>query len=134
MEKSGADLLREMICFAAQRLIEIEVGRGARRRLWREESASDGSAQRVSRQGLGNLRGHYGAAHSEAKESSNFPGFLELRRTAEKALTAVIHEAYVQGISTRSVDDLVKAWVCRTCQKADAPRPAWSEARCLRRP
>ena len=28
---------------------------------------------------------------------------------AEKALTAVIQEAYVQGISTRSVDDLVKA-------------------------
>src|SRR4051812_49880539 len=31
------------------------------------------------------------------------------RRTAEKALTAVIQEAYVQGVSTRSVDDLVKA-------------------------
>src|SRR3546814_2188272 len=34
---------------------------------------------------------------------------LEPRRTAEKALTAVIQEAYVQGISTRSVDNLVKA-------------------------
>jgi len=40
---------------------------------------------------------------------SYFPAFLELRRTAEKALTSVILEAYVQGISTRSVDDLVKA-------------------------
>jgi transposase-like protein len=38
-----------------------------------------------------------------------FPGFLEPRRTAEKALTAVIQEAYIQGISTRSVDDLVRA-------------------------
>lgn len=46
-----------------------------------------------------------------------FPGFLELRRMAEKALTAVIREAYIQGVwpladlrsPTRSVDDLVKA-------------------------
>jgi transposase-like protein len=38
-----------------------------------------------------------------------FPGFLEPRRMAEKALTAVIQEAYIHGVSTRSVDDLVKA-------------------------
>jgi putative transposase len=40
---------------------------------------------------------------------SHFPGFLEPRRIAEKALTAVIQKAYVQGISTRAVDELVKA-------------------------
>ena len=39
----------------------------------------------------------------------SFPGFLEPRRLAEKALTAVIQEAYIQGVSTRSVDELVKA-------------------------
>ena len=43
------------------------------------------------------------------RKGSYFPGFLEPRRMAEKALTAVIQEAYLQGISTRSVDDLVKA-------------------------
>jgi putative transposase len=43
------------------------------------------------------------------RKGSYFPGFLEPRRMAEKALTAVIQEAYIQGISTRSVDDLVKA-------------------------
>jgi putative transposase len=37
------------------------------------------------------------------RSGSYFPGFLEPRRTAEKALTAVIQEAYIQGISTRSV-------------------------------
>jgi transposase-like protein len=41
------------------------------------------------------------------RKGSYFPGFLEPRRMAEKALTAVIREAYVDGISTRSVDDLV---------------------------
>jgi transposase-like protein len=39
--------------------------------------------------------------------AAQVPGFLEPRRMAEKALTAVIQEAYIQGISTRSVDDLV---------------------------
>ena len=43
------------------------------------------------------------------RSGSYFPEFLEPRRTAEKALTAVIQEAYIQGISTRSVDDLVKS-------------------------
>ena len=43
------------------------------------------------------------------RQGSYFPEFLGPRRPAEKALTAVIQEAYVQGISTRSVDDLVKA-------------------------
>jgi transposase-like protein len=43
------------------------------------------------------------------RQGSYFPGFLEPRGTAEKALTDVIPEAYVQGISTRSVDELVKA-------------------------
>ncbi len=38
-----------------------------------------------------------------------FPGFLEPRRMAEKALTAMVQEAYVQGVSTRSVDELVQA-------------------------
>jgi putative transposase len=37
------------------------------------------------------------------------PSFLEPRRTAEKALTAVIQEAYAHGVSTRAVDDLIKA-------------------------
>lgn len=43
------------------------------------------------------------------RKGSYFPGFLEPRRMAEKALTAVVQEAYVQGVSTRSVDDLVQA-------------------------
>ena len=43
------------------------------------------------------------------RKGSYFPGFLEPRRMAEKALTAVIQEAYVLGVSTRKVDDLVAA-------------------------
>ena len=46
---------------------------------------------------------------SKLRKGSYFPGFLEPRRVAEKALTAVIREAYIQGVSTRSVDELVKS-------------------------
>jgi putative transposase len=50
------------------------------------------------------------------RKGSYFPSFLEPRRLAEKALTAVIQEAYIQGGSTRSVDDLVKAMGgCASC-------------------
>jgi len=62
------------------------------------------------------------------RKGTYFPGFLEPRRMAEKALTAVIQEAYIQGVSTRSVDDLVKTMgmsgisksqVSRLCEEID---------------
>src|ERR1700758_2893986 len=56
------------------------------------------------------------------RRGSYFPGFLEPRRMAEKALTAVIQEAYVQGISTRSVDELVKAMGMEGISKSQVSR------------
>ena len=56
------------------------------------------------------------------RKGSYFPGFLEPRRMAEKALTAVIQEAYVQGISTRSVDELVKAMGMTGISKSQVSR------------
>ena len=46
------------------------------------------------------------------REGSYFPSLLEPRRRSEKALLAVIHQAYVESISTRRVDDLIKALGC----------------------
>ena len=43
------------------------------------------------------------------RDGSYFPSLLEPRRRAERALSAVVQEAYVHGISTRKVDELVKA-------------------------
>src|SRR4051812_17955468 len=56
------------------------------------------------------------------RRGSYFPVSLEPRRTAEKALTAVIQEAYVHGISTRSVDDLVKAMGASGISKSQVSR------------
>jgi putative transposase len=127
-KSADADFLREMIGFAAQRLMDLEVGSltGA----GYGEKSGDRLAQRngyrdrdwETRAGTVELR------IPKLRTGSYFPAFLEPRRLAEKALTAVVQEAYIQGISTRSVDDLVKAMgmsgisksqVSRLCEEID---------------
>lgn len=51
------------------------------------------------------------------RDSSYFPSLLEPRRRAERALSAVVREAYVHGVSTRKVDDLVKTLGMRGISK-----------------
>ena len=70
------------------------------------------------------------------REGSYFPSLLEPRRRSERALLAVIQQAYVEGVSTRRVDDLVKALGCegisksqvsRICQELDLPPQAGAD-------
>jgi putative transposase len=125
---SDSDLLREMIGYVAQRLMQMDVEgligaahgeRGEGRENWR-----NGYRERDwhTRSGTIALR------IPKLRRGSYFPAFLEPRRSSEKALAAVVQEAYVQGISTRSVDELVKALgmtgisksqVSRLCEEID---------------
>lgn len=104
-----ADFLREMIGFAAKRLMELEVGAitGA---AWGEKSGMRFVQRNGYRERDWETRaGTVALRIPKLRKGSYFPGFLDPRRAAEKALTAVIQEAYIQGISTRSVDSLVRA-------------------------
>ena len=107
----GADVnvLRQMVQFMAQRLMDMDV-----------ESLCDAGYDQKSAERLNSRNGYRERAWEtragavelkipKLRQGSYLPGFRALRRTAEKALAAVIQEAYVHGMSTRSVDDLVKA-------------------------
>jgi putative transposase len=106
---SDVDLLREMVGFMAQRLMELDVEVLCQAG-WGERSTQRANSRNGFRERAWDTRaGTIPLKIPKLRAGSYFPGFLEPRRTAEKALTAVIQEAYVQGISTRSVDELVKA-------------------------
>jgi Transposase, Mutator family len=135
---SDTPLLREMIGFAAQRLMELETetlcGAGHGERSESRTNQRNGYRDRdwQTRAGTVELR------IPKLRRGCYFPGFLEPRRMGEKALTAVIQEAYVQGISTRSVDELVKAMGMEGISKSQVSRlcggsrPARSNAAFIR--
>jgi transposase-like protein len=125
---ADGDLVRDLLAFAAERLMELEVeartGAPAGQRSPDRLTHRNGYRERAWETRAGRID----LAIPKLRKGSYLPSFLEPRRTAEKALTAVIQEAYVHGISTRAVDDLVKAMggsgvsksqVSRLCEEID---------------
>ena len=121
-KSSDRDLLREMIAFVTSRMMDVEVETltGA--------THNSRSAERVnSRNGYRTRPWHttvgtVPVAIPKLRKGSYFPSFLEARQTSEKALIAVIQEAYVHGVSTRSVTDLAEAMGMSGISKSDVSR------------
>jgi putative transposase len=129
IEKRGdTDLGRELLAYAAERLMAAEVdglcGAGHGERSPVRTNHRNGYRERA----WGTRAGRIDLKIPKLRRGSYFPAILEPRRTAERALAAVIQEAYVHGVSTRAGDDLVQAMglggiskseVSRVCQEID---------------
>jgi putative transposase len=104
-----ADFLREGVRLLSQALMEMEVEEhvGASRH---ERSPGRTGQRNGYRQRSWDTRvGTVELKVPRVRDSGYFPSLLEPRRRAERALAAVVQEAYVHGVSTRKVDELVKA-------------------------
>jgi transposase-like protein len=105
----GLDLVREAVRLVAQELIEAEaaqaIGAGRYERTPERTTHRNGSRTRLLSTKAGDVELHI----PKLREGSFFPALLEPRRRIDRALWAVVMEAYVHGVSTRKVDDLVAA-------------------------
>ena len=105
----GGDFLRELAGAVLQKLMEHDVdnliGAGRYERSDERATQRNGFRERAFETRLGTLD----LKIPKLRKGSYFPSFLEPRRTGERALVAVIQEAWIQGVSTRKVDDLVQA-------------------------
>jgi putative transposase len=116
------DIVRELLGQVVQRLMDFEIEQrcGAE---YGERTEDRNNSRNGYRERLWETRaGSIDLKIPKLRRGSYFPGFLEPRRTAEKALVAVIQEAYIQGISTRSVDELVKAMGMTGISKSQVSR------------
>ena len=109
LEQDDVDLLREGVRVLAQAVMETEVsgqiGAGPYERSSSRTAYRNGYRTRTWDTRVGTIE----LKIPKVTAGAYFPSLLEPRRRAEKALHAVVVEAYVKGISTRKVDDLVKA-------------------------
>jgi len=121
-ETSDHQLLAEMLGFVADRLMALDVeqlcGAGAHERCDDRVNHRNGYRKRPWETRAGSIE----VQIPKLRKGSYFPEFLEPRRASEKAMTAVIQEACIQGISTRSVDDLVKAMGMSGISKSQVSR------------
>lgn len=108
-KSTDGDFLRSVAEHTLHRLMDFEVealiGAARHERSDMRTTYRNGSRPRQLDTRLGTLD----LKIPKLRQGSYFPAFLEPRKTAEKALTAVIQEAWIQGVSTRKVDDLVQA-------------------------
>ena len=119
---ADVDFLREAMGVLVQAIMEAEVmgmtGAGYGERTSYRLTQRNGYRMRPwdTRVGTLDLR------IPKLREGSYFPSLLEPRRRSERALLSVVQQAYVEGVSTRRVDDLVKALGCEGISKSQVSR------------
>jgi putative transposase len=116
------DVLREGVRLLAEALMELEVseqvGAGRYERTPERKTYRNGYRERVWETRVGQIP----LRIPKLRQGSYFPSLLEPRRRAERALVSVVQEAYVAGVSTRKVDDLVRALGLEGCSRSEVSR------------
>ena len=116
------DFLREALRVLVEGIMDAEVsartGAGYGERSPERVNQRNGYRSRAWDTRVGTMELHI----PKLREGSYFPSLLEPRRRSERALLAVIQQAYVEGVSTRRVDDLVKALGCEGISKSQVSR------------
>lgn len=129
------DVIREAVCFVLQALIEAEaaeqIGAGRYERSETRRTQRNGTREKI----VSTKAGDVTVKLPKLRQGSFFPSILERRRRIDRALFAVVMEAYVHGVSTRKVDDLVQALglesgiskseVSRICSELDSSLEAF---------
>jgi transposase-like protein len=116
------DLFREALLSVLREIMETEVQ--TKTGVPRGERSSERICMRNNHRDrrLDTRLGSFLLPIPKLRKGSYFPSFLDPRRRSEEALPAVIPEAYVKGVSTRKVEDLVVALgldgICHTCHLA----------------
>lgn len=122
LEEQDGDVLREGIRVLSQALMESEVAGliGAERHERTSERTAyrNGTRTRTWDTRVGTIE----LAIPKVRPGTYFPSLLHPRRRAEQALLAVVQEAYVHGVSTRKVDELVKALGLDGMSKSEVSR------------
>jgi putative transposase len=109
LEGEGLDFLRESLSWVVQQLMEAEVSEliGAERGERTPERLTHRNGYRA--RSWSTRAGEIELAIPKIRRGSYFPSFLEPRKRSEQALVAVVQEAYVAGVSTRKVDQVVES-------------------------
>src|SRR5919109_296316 len=109
LEEEGLDFLRESLTWVVQQLMEAEVSEliGAERGERTPERLTHRNGYRS--RAWSTRAGELELAIPKIRRGSYFPSFLEPRRRSEQALVSVVQQAYVCGVSTRKVDQLVES-------------------------
>lgn len=117
-----ADFLKEGLQLLSQMLMELEVeqktGAGKHERTKERRNYRNGYRPRTWETRVGEIELNI----PKLRKGSYFPSLLEPRKPAEKALLAVIQQAYLKGVSTRKVDALVKELGLKGIDTRCAPR------------
>ena len=130
----GGELMRRMLAMMLQELMDAEttsvIGAGMHERSGDRTTQRNGAREKLLTTGLGDVT----VRIPKTRTGSFFPALLAPRRRIDVALHAVIMQAYVEGVSTRRVDDLVvalggtgigKSEVSRICAQLDTEVAAW---------